>query len=125
MEIFQNRKKFDPVATTGSEAITTLSAVGLIGSFVLFLMAITMYNLQFKMYNLQFLFFIICNVSLIIHVLGVRKFLVFVYKEEGLAFTVKSFFTGIALYLFIFSGAVWGFMRKQGRVILRASESHK
>ncbi|MBI3384678.1 glycosyltransferase [Candidatus Gottesmanbacteria bacterium] len=105
VEIFQNRKKFDPVATTGTEAITTLSAVGLVGSLVLFLIALSIVNLQ----NLLF---VICLFFFVMHLIGVHKFLLFVYKEEGLIFTIKAFFVGIALYVFIFAGALWGILKR-------------
>lgn len=117
VEIFQNRKKFDPVATTGSEAITTLSAVGMLGGCLGVAIAVilnfkfSIFN-EFLMFNIKFLILVISILLLLIHLWGVRKFLVFVYKEEGLNFTVKSFFVGIALYVFIFAGAVFGMARK-------------
>ena len=42
--IYQSRKKFDPVATTGSEAITTVSAVGLVGSLFLLIIFVLILN---------------------------------------------------------------------------------
>ena len=115
VEIFQNRKKFDPVATTGSEAITTLSAIGLLSSFMVLLLLMVIqkiYNLQFTIYNEFSIFiFTIFFLFLTIHLWGVHKFLFFVHKEEGFLFAVKSFFVGLVLYLFIFSGAVLGVVR--------------
>lgn len=122
VEIFQNRKKFDPVATTGSEALTTLSAVGMLGGLgMLLLIKISNFALQGKQFPISLLFFLF----LVIHLWGVRKFLRFVYQEEGLVFAIKSFFMGVVLYLFIFSGALLGFLLKQGRVFFKASERHE
>lgn len=99
VEIFQNRKKFDPVATTGNEALTTLSAVGLLGSLG-------------GLAVLKILFLPLTFYFLLQHLWGVRKFLLFVYKEEGLVFALKSFFVGLALYVFIFAGAGCGMIRR-------------
>ncbi len=114
--LYATRGKFDPVAATRAEAITALSAVGIIGSFVLWLGVSAVWGIgeQFKVAQVWrmglpelevflascFLFF----VSL--HLFGVRKFLAFTYGEEGLGFSVKSFFMGLVLYLVIFAGAI-------------------
>ena len=117
VEIFSNRKKFDPVATTGNEAITTISAVGLVGSLGLGLISLMSQMSPIRQVReiglgVGVLFFGLSAVFLTAHLLGIRKFLKFVYQEEGLFFTIKSFFVGIALYLFIFTGAVWGMGKK-------------
>ncbi|MCL5676098.1 MAG: glycosyltransferase [Patescibacteria group bacterium] len=117
VEIFQNRKKFDPVATTGNEALTTLSAVGLLGSLVV-LAIVIIFNLKFEIFNefsifnfKIFLFSVFCFLFSV-HLWGVRKFLHFVYKEEGIVFAFKSFFVGLALYCFIFAGAGCGLIKR-------------
>ncbi len=90
-KLYARRKKFDPVATTIQEAMTTLSGVGAVSTaFVC------------PWYPFVFIFF------LILHLWLVRRFLVFVYKEKGLLFAIKSFFVGLILYGFIFAGAVLG-----------------
>lgn len=96
-KLYQRRKKFDPVATTWQEAITTVSGVGIV---VMGLMSLIGPIRQ------------ICFMGLlgasVVHVFLVRKFLGFLYREKGLVFAVKSFFMGLVLYCFIFAGAGWG-----------------
>ena len=45
---------------------------------------------------------------ILLHLYFVRKFLVFVYRERGVVFAIKSFFMGLILYCFIFAGAFTG-----------------
>ena len=108
--IYRERKKFDPVATTSKEAMTTVSAGGLV---VLSLLSYLSYlsNLSDLRYFLLSTFYFL----LVIHLFGVRKFLWFVYKEEGLFFAFYSFFTGIALYLAILSGAAYSLLSNSRR----------
>lgn len=99
-KIYRERKKFDPVATTGKEAVTTISAGGVVVFSVLALISYlsNLSDLSEKM--------LIGLVAVgIIHLIGVRKFLWFVAKEEGIVFAIKSFFVGIALYIAILAGA--------------------
>ncbi|MBI4067288.1 glycosyltransferase family 2 protein [Candidatus Gottesmanbacteria bacterium] len=99
--IYRERKKFDPVTTTNKEAITTLSAAGLAGFGFLTLLS--------HLSNLSYLSGILTWIVLtflLIHLWGVRKFLWFCYKEEGIFFAIKAFFTGIILYVVILAGAV-------------------
>ncbi len=100
--LYGQRKKFDPVATTWQEAVTTLSGVGVAGLGV-FLSVRYLSGLGY----LGYLGAVFLGV-LFLHVLLVRTFLAFVYREKGLAFAVKSFFTGLVLYCFIFTGAAVG-----------------
>src|SRR3989338_2207170 len=108
--IYRERKKFDPVPTTSKEAMTTVSAGGLV---VLSLLSYLSYlsNLSDLRYFLLSTFYFL----LVIHLFGVRKFLWFVYKEEGLFFAFYSFFTGIALYLAILSGAAYSLLSNSRR----------
>ncbi|MBI3379679.1 glycosyltransferase family 2 protein [Candidatus Gottesmanbacteria bacterium] len=99
--IYRERKKFDPVATTGKEAMTTVSAGGLVG-----LAIVSLLSYLSHLSDLGKIMAIGTGIMMIIHLFGVRKFLLFVAKEEGIVFAVKSFFTGLALYLVILSGAL-------------------
>lgn len=99
-KIYRDRKKFDPVATTGKEAMTTLSAGAVVFFSVVFLLS-DLGNLG----DLSKIALIGLIIMGIIHLFGVRKFLLFAGREEGVVFAVKSFFVGIALYLAILGGA--------------------
>ena len=103
--IYRERKKFDPVATTGKEALTTISAGGLVVFSVL-----TLLSYLGNLGNLRYFLLSTFYFLLAIHLFGVRKFLWFVYQEEGLIFAFYSFFTGIALYLAILSGAAYSLL---------------
>ncbi len=85
--LYQRRKKFDPVATTLQEALTTVSGVATVFFFP---------------FNLIFL---------LLHLFLIRRFLLFMYHEKGLWFAVRGFFTGLVLYCFIFAGALAGRLR--------------
>jgi len=99
-KIYRKRKKFDPVATTSKEALTTISAAGLAG--VVILMTVSkIFRISVFTNYLSVLFWLF----FLIHLWGVRKFLRFVRREEGIWFTIKSFITGILLYLVIITGA--------------------
>lgn len=103
-KLYQRRKKFDPVATTLQEAVTTLSGVGVVGgAFILILGYLG--HLGYLGYLLG-----MWASALVVHMLLVRKFLAFVYREKGMIFAVQSFFVGLVLYCFIFAGAVVGKM---------------
>ncbi len=111
--IYRERKKFDPVATTGKEALTTISAGGLVVFSVLTLLSY-LGNLG-NLGNLRYFLLSTFYFLLAIHLFGVRKFLWFVYKEEGLFFAFYSFLTGIALYLAILSGAAYSLLSNSRR----------
>ncbi len=112
-KIYRERKKFDPVATTGKEALTTVSAGGLIvftvGYFLSYLS-----NLGDPSTTLGAGLSRVTLIGLVavgvVHLMGVRKFLWFAAKEEGIVFAVKSFFVGLVLYLVILAGAGASFM---------------
>lgn len=101
--LYARRKKFDPVATTLQEAVTTLSGVGVMGFFGVFLLGYLGH-----LGTLNGIIGKLLAIIVVLHILLVRKFLVFVYHERGLVFTVKSFLVGIILYCFIFAGALIG-----------------
>ncbi len=118
--LYQTRKKFDPVATTAQEALTTISGVlavlfGIVSLLLLPTLPIIQ-NGEWRMENgvlswlslypsiiLYSTFFILA-----FHLFLIRKFLVFMYREKGLGFAVRGFFTGLVLYCFIFAGAFAG-----------------
>ena len=118
-KLYQSRKKFDPVATTLQEATSALSGIGVVGLTVaaiviwgtsqIFKSQFSIFN-QISIFNFQLFSIILYSLFLLllIHTLFIRKFLVFVYKEKGVVFAVKSFFMGLVLYCFIAGGAVWG-----------------
>lgn len=111
--IYRERKKFDPVATTSKEAFTTLSAAGLVGMLsAFFIVRIMKYEVRIMNYALFEILLFISLFMLLVHLWGVRKFLLFALKEEGFIFAIKSFVTGIILYLIILAGAAYSLMRK-------------
>lgn len=95
--LYQRRKKFDPVATTLQEAATTLTGVAVVGFVPMSLIG--------QIGQIGLIWF------LLLHLFLIRKFLVFMYREKGFAFTIKGFFTGLVLYCFIFAGALAGRLR--------------
>ncbi len=114
--IYRERKKFDPVATTSKEAVTTISAAGIVGMGIL---SIVSYLGKFVCLNKIALGIWLGFIA--IHLMGVRKFLFFVFREEGIVFAVKSFFTGIVLYLTILAGAVFSFLSAPRKKLERNS----
>lgn len=98
--IYRERKKFDPVATTGKEALTTISAGGLVFFSILSILSYLSHLSDLREKTLIGLLAVGT-----IHLWGVRKFLWFCFKEEGLWFAVRAFFVGVVLYLVILAGA--------------------
>ena len=86
-KLYARRKKFDPVATTLQEALTTISGVGVVLGLI---------SLIGPMSLIRPLW-VLC---ILIHCYLVRKFLSFAYHEKGLVFAVKSFFYGACSLLF-------------------------
>jgi glycosyltransferase involved in cell wall biosynthesis len=100
--LFSERKKFDPVATTWKEAVTSITGAGIVGVFCCFIISLLLsISLLRAVLGGLLLFF------LLLHVYLVRKFLSFVYREKGMEFVIKSFFMGLLLYCFITAGGVW------------------
>lgn len=110
-KMYRERKKFDPVATTAKEAVTTVSAGGLIVSCVLYLVSrIGEHYVPFLQDTSSYILAAVCS-FLLIHLWGVRKFLWFCVREEGLWFAIRAFVVGLVLYLVILSGAVVSWIR--------------
>ena len=103
--IYRERKKFDPVATTGKEALTTISAAGVIAFLVVFLLSYLGH-----LGHLGRVTLIASLIFLLIHLWGVRKFLLYTWREKGSVFSIKAFLVGLVLYLVIFSGAALSFL---------------
>jgi len=93
-KLYARRKKFDPVATTLQEALTTISGVGVVLLFPLSLIG------QIGKIGLICFFFL--------HLFLTRKFLAFMVREKGIVFAIKGFFMGLVLSCFIFAGAAMG-----------------
>lgn len=93
-KLYTKRKKFDPVATTFTEAMTSLSGVGVVG--LLFLAPFSR------------IFVGALALVLILHLFLIKKFLLFVFAQKGFVFMMKSFFMGLVLYCFIAAGACVG-----------------
>ncbi len=115
-KLYQRRKKFDPVATTWQEALTTLSGVAVVFFGVVSLLAAisvpSISNIKYQISNM--IWGKVFLGALILHVFLIRKFLVFMYREKGLWFAMRGFFSGLVLYCFIFAGALAGKL-KSGR----------
>jgi glycosyltransferase involved in cell wall biosynthesis len=104
-KIYRERKKFDPVATTGKEALTTMSAGAMVGLLVFSIVAfIGNFSQIFGISIAGFAF------ATLLHFWGVRKFIYFSFREEGILFAVKSFVVGIILYIVILSGALFSIL---------------
>jgi len=100
--LFQDRKKFDPVATTWKEAISVLTGSGIVGLICCFCVSLFIPSTFLRvilLYSLGLCFFV--------HLYFVRKFLKFVYEEKGFVFVLQSLGMGIVLYCFITAGAVY------------------
>lgn len=105
-KIYRTRKRFDPVATTAKEAVTTVSAGGVV-VFGIWYGVCSILEKYFpilsdsKYYILYTLY-----ILLVVHLWGVRKFLWFCVKEEGMWFALRAFVVGFVLYLVILAGAL-------------------
>ena len=96
--LYARRKKFDPVATTWWEALTTISGVAVVFFLLMSLMSpIGRMGLM---------------TSLLLHLFLTRKFLAFMVREKGIVFAARGFFTGLILSCFIFAGASAGRLRQ-------------
>ncbi len=100
--LFQARKKFDPVATTWKEAVNGVTGAGIVATTFCLLVSLLIRSPSIHL-SLGSLLFLLT----VIHLFLIRKFLRFVFQEEGFVFALKSFFMGLLLYCFITAGAVW------------------
>lgn len=101
VQLYNVRRKFDPVATTAWESMAAVSGVGTVAVFLLLFLSYLSH-----LSNLRYL-----GIALIIlmsmHLFLLRRFLAFVWKEKGMAFMLKSLVTGMALYCVIAAGAIY------------------
>jgi len=121
IQLYKKRKKFDPVATTQSEATSAVVGVGGAGLlfaslFIWFIREIAGYGLLSPsgeiLVNTVLLWAGLLGCALLlVHLLLVWRFLSFVRREKGMIFAIQSFFVGLALYGFIVAGAFWGKIR--------------
>jgi len=117
--LYKRRKKFDPVATTITEAITAVSGVAVIGFGLIAIATLPSLPLIIFVrnqaasvwYQLALVNYELFLLSVIGHFVLVRRFIELAYKEKGFVFAVKSFFVGLVLYCFISAGAMWGRLR--------------
>jgi glycosyltransferase involved in cell wall biosynthesis len=101
--LYNERKKFDPVATTLWESIAALTGVGSIGIFVLGMVLFFVFPYdQIRYYTLALSF-----ILLGVHIFLIRKFLFFVRREKGIIFMMKSLFIGLLLYSVIVAGSIY------------------
>lgn len=96
--LYARRKKFDPVATTFQEALTTVSGVA-----VVFFVPMSLIGQIGQIGLILFL---------LLHLFLTRKFLAFMVREKGVVFAVRGLFMGLVLYCFIFAGAAAGRLRQ-------------
>jgi glycosyltransferase involved in cell wall biosynthesis len=124
-KLYSARKKFDPVATTLQEAISSISGVGVIGLLLVAIataaigywvsLAVAPQNAVVVESVIRTIHMIILGSwvgVLVIHIILVRKFLAFMVKEKGILFAARGFLTGLVLYSFISAGALWGKLKK-------------
>lgn len=107
-KLYGTHRKFDTVATTMSEtltAITGVGALGVIGGGVI------LYFL-FPFVWIRTVSLGIAGVLLLLHLLLLRKFLWFCYREKGIGFTLKAFGTGLVLYVVILAGSAYYMLKK-------------
>lgn len=107
-ELYNERKKFDPVATTWWESLAAVSGTVGLGFGV-----VSILSYLSRLNNLGNLFAVMMVVVWGLHVFLLRKFLLFVYREKGFGFMLKSLVTGLMLYLAIVAGAGYSFVRKK------------
>lgn len=107
-KLYKERKKFDPVATTFWESLTAITGAGSV-------MLLGAGSLLFVLIPFDILRVLVIGGSLFLfsfHLLLLRKFLIFVYKERGLEFMLYSIVYGIVLYVAIVLGAGYSFLNR-------------
>lgn len=101
--LWQERKKFDPVATTMWESMAGVTGAGAVGVLLLGLIVFFIYPSEQVKIGILSIFLVLLG----IHVILLFKFLRFVLRERGWAFMAQSFVTGIALYCVIVAGSLY------------------
>jgi glycosyltransferase involved in cell wall biosynthesis len=107
-KLYGARRKFDPVATTISETVTAVTGVGAIGALGAGILLY--FLLPFAWVRSVTLGS--AAVLLLFHLLFLRKFLWFCYREKGTGFTLKAFGTGLVLYAVILAGSAYYLVKK-------------
>lgn len=107
-KLYRARRKFDPVATTISETLTAVTGVGALG--VIAAGIFLYFLLPFAWVRSVTLG--VAAVLLFLHLLFLRKFLWFCYREKGIGFTLKAFGTGLVLYAVILTGSLYYQIKK-------------
>lgn len=97
IQLFLGRRRFDPVAATGKEALAVITTIGLILFFVI------------GLFKFEFIFLAVFFLTW--HTFLIKKFLLFILREKGVIFTIYSILAGAALYLIIFGGSIIGLKR--------------
>jgi GT2 family glycosyltransferase len=118
-KLYARRKKFDPVATTWWEALTTITGVGtVIGGIVS--VWLVPWRLYFTNYEsgilhqgingliVRLIPDSIFLIPFILHLFLTRKFLAFMIREKGIVFALRGYLMGLILSCFIFAGALAG-----------------
>lgn len=106
--LYNERKKFDPVATTRWESLAALTGFGTVsslvgGSFVYFILPFDWVKTIFVGFAAVMLFF---------HFILLRKFLVFVAGEKGILFAARALLTGLVIYSFVVCGAGYALVKR-------------
>lgn len=107
-KLYGTHRKFDTVATTMSETVTAVTGVGAIGilgagTIAYFILPLAwVRTVTLGSAAILFLF----------HLLFLRKFLWFCYREKGIGFTISAFGVGLVLYIVILSGSAYYLLKK-------------
>lgn len=116
--LYDKRKRFDPVATTSKEAVTSVTGVS---AMIFVLLSGFLYifkqnqSIQYSVITdtLYIYSVYVSVVCMVLHIILNRTFLLFAVREKGIIFAIKSFFVGIALYTFILAGVLWAEVKKR------------
>ncbi len=107
-KLYGTHRKFDTVATTVSETVT--AATGVAGIGVIGIGILLYFILPFAWVRLVTL--AVAGILLVAHILLLRKFLWFCWREKGSGFMLKALGVGLILYIVIFAGAAYFVIRK-------------
>lgn len=107
-KLYRARRKFDPVATTLSETLTALTGVGAI--------AVSIVGILLYFFTpfawVRAVTIISAAILFLFHLLFLRKFLWFCYREKGMGFAIKAIGTGLVLYTIILTGSLYYQIKK-------------